>query len=198
MTTAIALDKFIETCFTEAWRTFAKDPALYIIGGLIVAVVGGITFGICMGPLMVGFYIVAKRRRQGETVAVGDIFNGFQRFWPAFLTALLVGIAAVIGSFLCVLPGLAVVWLAMFAFAAVALEGLDSVDAIGRSFKLTTTYIPLTLLLFLALAILSAIGNIVVVGFLVTLPFSLLVTLVAFEQLKGNAAAVATTSAPQA
>ncbi len=187
MSEPIVLDKFIEACFVDAWRLFIKDPVLYILAGLLVALISAVSLGICAGPMVVGFLELARRRQLGETVEVSEIFNGFQRFWPAALTAFLIGLAAFIGWWLLFLPGLVVAWLTMFALVSVATENTGSVNAIQRSVSLTLGQIPVTLVLFLALAIATAIGTAVVIGFLVTIPLNILVASAAFERLTVHA-----------
>ncbi len=57
---------------------------------------GGVTLGIAAPPLQVGLYCMALKRFDGERIAVGDIFEGFGRFWSAWGLALLMMVPAVV------------------------------------------------------------------------------------------------------
>jgi uncharacterized membrane protein len=180
------LEGFVKTVFGEAWETFKNDIVLFILAGLLVAVVGGVTLGILIGPLMVGFVELTRKRLRGQPGTATDVFSGFQKLVPAILAGIVIGLAVIIGSILCILPGLAVAWAAMFAFHFMAYKDQDVGDCLKNSFELAKANIGPTLVLFLLVGFLNGLGNAVALGGLLTFPFGLVAVTVAFEKLTGN------------
>ena len=100
----------------QAGRLFLKDIGPLIIGAIIAGLLSIVTLGILAGPLVAGLYgMVIGRVRDGRQPRVGDVFDGFDRFWAYFFAALvlvlLIGLASItiVGGFL-----LATIWLYVF------------------------------------------------------------------------------------
>jgi len=97
-------------------RLFINDIGPLIIAAIIAGLLSIVTLGILAGPLVAGLYgMVIGRVRDGRQPRVGDVFDGFDRFWAYFFAALvlvlLVGLASltIVGGFL-----LATIWLYVF------------------------------------------------------------------------------------
>jgi len=97
-------------------RLFVNDIGPLIIAAIIAGLLSIVTLGILAGPLVAGLYgMVIGRVRDGRQPRVGDVFDGFDRFWAYFFAALvlalLVGLASItiVGGFL-----LATIWLYVF------------------------------------------------------------------------------------
>ena len=97
-------------------RLFVNDIGPLIIAAIIAGLLSIVTLGILAGPLVAGLYgMVIGRVRDGRHPRVGDVFDGFDRFWAYFFAALvlalLVGLASItiVGGFL-----LATIWLYVF------------------------------------------------------------------------------------
>jgi uncharacterized membrane protein len=186
MAEPVNLESFVQRCFEEAWELFKKDVILYLLSGLIVIVIGGVTLGVLMGPLLVGFIQIVRRRQKGEMPTAGEVFAGMQSFLPAFLAALLIGVCVFLGSMLFILPGLAVAYVAMFTFHFIAFKNAPVGSAIAGSFGLIQEQFAATLVLFVLVGILNGLGGAIMFGALLTFPFGLLVLTVAFEKLTGH------------
>ena len=97
-------------------RLFVNDIGPLIIAAIVAGLLSIVTLGILAGPLVAGLYgMVIGRVRDGRQPRVGDVFDGFDRFWAYFFAALvlalLVGLASItiVGGFL-----LATIWLYVF------------------------------------------------------------------------------------
>lgn len=103
----------------KSWQIVQKDAAVLIGGFVIVAIImallnsisaklGLYTAGslILGGPLYLGYCGMALRAARGQSLDIAQLFEGFQRFLPAFLANLIISILAGIGTLLCVIPGL--------------------------------------------------------------------------------------------
>jgi uncharacterized membrane protein len=62
------------------------------VASLLVLVLGGATFGILAGPLIMGLYRMAFKTMRQERPEMGDLFNWEGRFLQAFLTFLVFGL----------------------------------------------------------------------------------------------------------
>ncbi len=176
-------ETFLKDIFAKGWQTFIQDAVLYILAFVILAVLSTITFGILSGPLMVGFINVVKKRLSGEEASPGDVFSGFSSFFGALFTLLIIAIGVAIGTFFLIIPGLAVAWVTMFAFHCIAYRDDGIGGALNGSYNVIREHAATTLVLFIIVAIINAVGGVIVVGCLLTGPFAMVTLTVAFEDL---------------
>jgi membrane-anchored glycerophosphoryl diester phosphodiesterase (GDPDase) len=176
----------IQDIFSRTWEAFKKDAVLYIIAALIVMVVGTVTLGILAGPLTVGFIRLTRDRMKGQEVGAGDVFAGMSALIPSLIAVILIAIGVSIGTMLLVLPGLAVGVLCAFALHFIAYDDASVGDALKNSFELVKNNILLVIILMVLVGILNSLGSVVVVGVLVTAPFSMVAMNVAFEHMRGQ------------
>ncbi len=174
----------IQQIFTRSWGVFKEDMVLYIIASLIVAVVGGLSLGILMPTLMVGFVKLVRKRMAGEEASAGDVFD-FSAFVPALIVGIIIGVGVMVGSMLLVLPGIAVALVTGYSFHFIAYDDAGVGDALKGSFELVKDNIVLVLILMLILGVLNGIGSAVVLGALLTGPFSMVASTIAFEEMRG-------------
>jgi len=84
----------------DSWELFAKDALALIVGALIVVLLGSLSLGIVIVPLVAGLYLMIMRRvREGRPAEIGDVFACFDRFgayFVAFLVFLAIGVAYVV------------------------------------------------------------------------------------------------------
>ena len=150
---------------------------------------GGIlnfAYNVVTPALTAGYYFVAFQLARGRDAVFGDFFQGFNKFLPIFLTALVAGILTAIGFVLLVLPGIYLVVAYLFAQPLVIDKSADFWQAMETSRKLITkkwfSFFGLLLLLFL----LNVAGAIVLgIGLLVTVPLSVCIVAAAYEDIVG-------------
>ena len=183
---SINVEGFVQGVFNESFAAFKKDLVLYILAGLIVVFVGGFSLGILMGPLVVGFVQLARRRRRGEAATVSQIFDGMSSFGAAFLLTLIIAIGCFIGSMLLFVPALIVGLIVMFSFQVMVYKDAGVGDALKGSFELVKAHFVPSLVLFILLFVLNAIAGAIFIGAAVTVPFSLVATTIAYEKLTGQ------------
>lgn len=167
----------------ESWEIFKTDLPLYVIAGLIVVIVGSVTLGILMGPLMVGFIQLINKRRKGEEASAGDVFGAMGSLVSSLIAGLILAILISIGFALCVLPGLIVMIFAIFTLQIIAYQDAGPIDAIKGSFGLVKSAFVPVIVLLIFVGIVNAIGNIVVVGGLLTFPFTIIALNLSYEKL---------------
>jgi len=179
-----APEQAIQTIAVRTWDVFKKDPVLYIVASLIVSIVGGVTLGILAAPLGIGFIKMTRDRMAGKEVGAGDVFSGMSSFVPALVVGIIVVVGVMIGSALLVLPGLLVILVTCFAFHFIAYEEASIGDALSKSFSLVKDNILTVIIVLIALGVLNSLGSMVVIGFLLTMPLSMVAMNVAFEELR--------------
>lgn len=129
------------------------------MGGLGIAWLGLLLVSLLAIPLGQGALAIAVSRRYlGEPVTVADAYQAVGNRWgPLILTVLVLGLAAFAGVLLCVIPGIYLGILWVFASPVVVLEGATGpVEAAKRSGQLVgdqwwhcfATYMVLSLLVY--------------------------------------------------
>lgn len=180
-------EQFIQNVVKRSWGLFIKDPVLYIIDSLIVTVLGTITLGILAPALIVGFIKVVQNRQQGKPADTGTLFGGLGQFVPSLIAGIVIAIGVSIGTMLFVIPGLFVAIITGFTFHFMALENTGIGDSLARSYRLVMDNLVPVLILGVVIAIINGVGSAVVIGWLLTMPFSMIVTVVAFQELRDAA-----------
>lgn len=185
MSQAEGTEDFVKGVVSQTWSVFCKDPVTYVVASLVVTALSIISLGIVAGPLFVGYLDMIRRGVRGESVSLGDLFSGFDRFVPSFIAFLLVSIAVFVGCLFLILPGLAVLLFTMFTLPAIAYEGAGAIAAVQRSVALVQANFVNTLTIAIVIAIAQSIGGAVLLGVLLTTPLSLIALSVAYFRVAG-------------
>ncbi len=166
-----ALD--IGTTLKLGWDTFVQAPVALILGFLVLLVLGGVSLGVCAGPLAVGYSRMCLKAARGQPVEVGDIFDGFQQFVPSLILFVVTVVAVTVGSILFLLPGLAAAFLTFFAFWFMAEDPeIGAIDSIRASVAFIRRDFAATLVFALVTSIVASVGNVVGFGMLLTGPLA--------------------------
>jgi hypothetical protein len=196
--------------FSRGWEIFKQQATLFILFTVLLLVAqvpllilpaplgagggedspgGGIlnfVFNVIAPALTAGYYFVAFQLARGRSAVFGDFFQGFNKFLPIFLTALVSGILIAIGFVLLILPGIYLIVAYLFAQPLVIDKGADFWQAMETSRQLITkkwfSFFGLLLLIFL----LNFVGAIPLgLGLLITIPFSVCIIAAAYEDIVG-------------
>lgn len=158
---------------SASWETFTKNAAALIVGFLLMAIVGGISMGICLGPLLVGYCRMCLRANRGEKVEIGDVFKGFDTFGPAFVLMLLVGLCVMIGMMLLFIPGLIAGYLLFWSFWFMADGETSATECMKKSSELARADVGAGIVFVLVNGIVNAVGNAIPFGSLITGPIAM-------------------------
>jgi uncharacterized membrane protein len=109
----------VGACFNVALAALKRDffnivLANFIFGlvcvivGLvgIIPFVGWITIVLLAPPLVVGFIRFNAKCVRGQPATLGDCFSGFDLFGTSVLTYILMVLLVLVGTLLCILPGI--------------------------------------------------------------------------------------------
>lgn len=153
------------------WNTFTENAVAMIVGMLLVAVVGGFSLGICLPAMLLGYNQMILRAINGEKVEIGDVFGGFKNFVPAFILYLIMAIAIGIGMMFLVIPGLIIAFMFVWAPWILAQEPtMSPIDCLKASVEAVKGDIGGNAVFVLVFMVISAAGNFVPFGGLLTSP----------------------------
>ena len=84
-------------CYQEGWELIKDEYWVIFAASAVGMLLGSIVpFGILLGPMMCGIYLIMLRRMRGETVLVDHLFKGFEWFGPSLVTFLLTLVAVMV------------------------------------------------------------------------------------------------------
>lgn len=181
-----------------AWNTTLEHIVMLILMTLVMLVVGFFTLGILAPVVMAGFtQAVIELMRNGREPRIDDLFSQMRLFPPLLGFSLVVFLATLVGLFLFVLPGFAVVLVVTFGCLYMVPLMTDKkmglIDAIKSSWAAAIGDNVADHIVVVILYIgLIAIGSSVFIGTLLTLPFATVFLIsVYFEKVSHESDAVA-------
>lgn len=182
----------IGSWISRGWDIVTADMGSFLLLGLIyiviVTVASSTVIGewLVIGPLQVGIFYIIFEKMRGKPINIGDIAKGFNFFIAAVLSNILISIFSAIGFLLCIIPGLIIMALYIFAPPLIVEKNLDFWAAMEESRKVAKEHLfELTLFLFI-LALINLVGVLVCgIGIIFTLPLSFAAIAVGYDELIG-------------
>ncbi|PUA81331.1 hypothetical protein [Nocardioides currus] len=158
-----------------------------MLGGSIVAsLFFGVLSFLAQLAIQAGIVKGALDITQGQRLSIGTMFNGIN--WVQVLIAsLILAVATIIGLVLCILPGLAVMFVTAFTLQFIIDKDLPAVQAIQASAKLVMANAGTVLVFFLACLAAYFVGAILCgIGLLVAIPVVVIAQAYAYRTLQGE------------
>ena len=175
------VEDMIQDALAKSWNFFKKQYVVLIVGGLIATI--GSIFIITAPPLYFGLFFIAWNIVDGKKVEISDVFKGFNYFIVSWIMLILYLIAIILGLIFFVLPGLVLMILFQYAVAVAIAEKKGAVDSLKRSYRLAMDNFVFSLIFALIMWIINGIGGALQIGWVITCPFSVLATCVAYKKL---------------
>ena len=177
----------VGVCLSGAWSLFRKNALTHVVSSLLVAVVGGMSAGLLVGPMVVGYLRMIDKERHGEPTQIGDVFRGFDDFVPAFVAGLISSLVVSLGFMLCFIPGLLILALPTVALYRVAQGERDGVAAFNQAWRIVTKNLGAAFWCAFVLSIVGGLGVLLCwVGVLVTAPLAMIGSYYMARQLVGD------------
>ena len=194
----------------KSWQIYVKNVVTFIVSLILFCVIivgtaaiarlvlgrlAGIAVPVVQGPLMVGFCGIALAAARGGVPQIPNLFDGFKRFLPAFLAALIIGIPSIIATaagnslinIIMTLASLAFMFLFFLSYFFIGDKKVDVVPALLSSQKTVMDGIGPWLILFIIAFVLNFLGAIPCgLGLLVTVPLTLTMFALAYDQVTGG------------
>lgn len=165
----------IGSCISSGFEIFKRNPLTYVVAWLVLTIVNAATFGILIGPLLVGYFRMVKIDAAGGKASIGDLFKGFDSLSPGLVAGIVSLVVIGVGSMLCVLPGLVAAPLLPLSLYLVAEGEEDGVNAIKRAWHVMSPHIVESVVYMLILSVIAFAGVLMCcVGLFVTVPISVI------------------------
>lgn len=193
---AVVLIQIISTIFTGGNEVeFTVDPDTGAIesdsGGMLGgSIIASLFFGLI--SQLVGIAIQAGIAKgalditKGKPISVGSMFAGIN--WvQVIIASLIIAVASIIGFVLCILPGIAVVFLTSFTLYFLIDKDMPAVDAIKASIAFTRANAGTLIVFFLACIAAFIVGALLCgVGLLVAIPVVVIASAYTYRTLQGE------------
>lgn len=169
------LDGGFDLTSSEDWsRTGPFETLLNLVGSLITTFLG-------LGMLRMAFDVLDGRKAE-----LGRMFSGYNVL-IAFVTSIVVSLLTSVGLILCIIPGLVVAFLLLFATSRVIDSGAGVGDALTGSYELVKANVG-PVLLWVLLMIVMYIAAICTcgIGLLVAMPVGALATAYVYRTISGG------------
>jgi len=162
------------------------DIGLFMGLAVLHLIVGSVGSVLTQGPMQAGFHIACMRKLVRGRTEIGDLFQGFNYFVAAFVSALLISVFAFVGFLLCIIPGFLVMAAYMFTYLFIVDKRLEFWPAMEASHAVVKQDYLGFVLFMLGLGLLNFVGVLCcIVGLFVTIPISMMAITIAYRELVG-------------
>lgn len=184
----------VGSALSKGWAIYKENFVLIFLATLVAAIIGSVTCGICAGPMQCGLIgiVLALLRKQEPKPEFGKLFDGFQKFVPAFVTFLVIGLINFVINFIPILGAIVsiVIIPTMMVWAMFLIQDQDATigEAISTPFKLLgeKSFWMVILVGFVG-GLLAAVGAIACgIGVLFTAPIFICMLAAAYEEVYGE------------
>ncbi len=203
----------VGTTFNRAMEVYKKNFVPIFVAALLAGLIGTASCGICTAPLFCGLFamILKAMRDSSAQLKIGDVFQGFQKFVPAFVGWLVLSVITNVATtvlacipvlgWIAIIPAAAALGAAMmWSLLLVADQDASVGDAITVPLKLLgdKRFWSIVLVSFVA-SLIGCLGAIACgVGMLVTMPFAYCMVAAAYEEAYAGGASAADGHPPAA
>ena len=184
----------VGSAFSKGWAIYKENFVLIFLATLLAFIIGAVTCGICGGPMQCGLIgiVLSLLRKQEPKPEIGKLFDGFQKFLPAFVTCLLFSLINMVICFIPILGMIvsAVIMPTVIAWAMFLVQDQNATigEAISTPFKLLgeKSFWTVILVGFVG-GLLAAVGAIACgIGVLFTAPIFICMLAAAYEEVYGE------------
>jgi uncharacterized membrane protein len=133
-----------------------------------------------------GMHKSAMKQLRGGKVELRDLFSGGNTYFPILIATILIILLTLVGSMLCVVPGLLVGGGLFFTLPLIVERKLGPVEAMKASFELTKKNIWMFTLFAFVVSLISQAGAYACyIGLLATIPLMFTITAVSYRDVFG-------------
>lgn len=186
-------------CFNRGLELYKRNFAPIFVGSLLAGLISVVTLGICAAPMSCGlFAMILAAMRGTKSPEPGDVFGQFDKFLPAFLAVLVLGVVnAAVSTVLAAVPvlgwianiawGVAMAAATQWALLLIVDQGASVGDAITTPLKLVLDkrFWPVILVIYVASLVAAAGLLLLLVGILFTAPLAGCIVAAAYETAYG-------------
>ncbi len=183
----MAFGQSTSTSFTNNYgETTSGVEISYGPASIAVMVVGYVLVFIAVVIMHAGLLSGCLDIADGKPVTIGSFFKP-RNLGPAFVAAVLIALGTLVGSMLCIIPGLIFAFLTLFALPFVIDRSLSPVEAIKASIATARANTAPALLSWLVQYAVMVVGQLLCgVGVIVAFPVSVLIQVYTYRKLSGG------------
>lgn len=175
---------FFASFMIQSSVLFTDNAAVGIVARLVGNVISGAILWILAVFALAGFFNLALKSAQGQTIDVNDAFVALKAPLPFLLAGLLVGVLTSLGIFAFYIGTFIVGGLVMFTYPFMLVDRLAPVDALKMSFETLKPHWLMAAIFYLVTSIIGGIGILACgLGLLVTLPLAYIAQALVFRDL---------------
>jgi hypothetical protein len=160
----------IGRCFNEALEVYKKNFWQLVLGAFLFEVLFILSLTVLAGPLIGGWSLMTINalRRPDKRVELADMFGAFNRFFTLVGLFYLTFLPILVGTVVCIIPGVLLMTLWLFAFFLIVdrQEGVFSSLSISQELVTRSGFGNYVLLVIIVSAISLAPSAIPYVGFI--------------------------------
>ena len=186
----------------RGWELVMANINVLVVATVLTwAINGGLSFipvirwggGLIIGSVLhAGLMLMFIRRIRGERVELGDLFAGFNFAVPLIIAGLLMSALTIVGSVLCILPGVYLAVGYLFALPLIIDKKLDFWPAMEVSRQVVHRHWWTMFLFALVLVLITCLGVLLCgVGLIIAAPVTFAALSYVYEDLFGAAGSAA-------
>jgi uncharacterized membrane protein len=187
----------IGACFNIALTALKRDLLNIVLGNFVISlvitlvcglglipIIGWIAVILLVPPLVIGFIRFNAKCVRGQPATLGDCFSGFDVFGTSVLSYVLLVLLVLVGTVLCVLPGIYLAIAYSFVWNLLADRKGSAWECLEMSRQAVTAHWGWAFLLLLVASLLAYAGIIAcIIGVFVTMPLYGLMLAAAYDRL---------------
>jgi uncharacterized membrane protein len=187
----------IGACFNVAMATLKRDFLNIVLSNFVIGLViglvslvgmipfiGWIAMILLIPPLIIGFIRFNAKCVRGQPATLGDCFSGFDVFGTSVLTYILMILLVVVGTVLCILPGIYLAIGYAFVWNLLAERRGSAWECLEMSRQAVTAHWGWAFLLMIVASLLAYVGLVAcLIGVFATMPFYGLMLAAAYDRL---------------
>jgi uncharacterized membrane protein len=166
------------------WELVKADLWNFVLISIVFSLLSSVPF--IQGALIAGFEIYCMKKLLGRRAEFSDLFTGFNFFIPTLVATLLISLFTLIGTCLCIIPGLVVAAMYKFTYLFIVDKRMDFWEAMQASHAVVKNdYFGFTMFL-LAMACVGLLGFLCcIVGMFVAIPVTFAAMTIAYQETVG-------------
>ncbi len=194
----------LKSTIEYGWGQFTKNFKLFLLVGIVMSLVSflpsmfasevgqapvklgilNIVSWVLQAFVTIGLLRISLKLNAGQPTVFKDLWSGGPWFFKYFIGSVLYGVAVAVGLVLLIIPGIILAVRLKFFDYLIIDKGMNPIQALKASWAMTKDHVWELFVLLFVLALINLAGSLIVfVGLLVTVPVSMMATVLVYRKL---------------
>ncbi|TSC89296.1 MAG: hypothetical protein G01um10143_677 [Parcubacteria group bacterium Gr01-1014_3] len=194
----------LKSTLEYGWGQFTKNFKLFLIVGIVMGLVSflpslfaaeigqepvklgmlNIVSWVLQTFVTIGLLRISLKLNAGHPAIFKDLWSGAPWFFKYFIGSVLYGVAVAAGLILLIIPGIILAVRLKFFDYLIIDKGMNPIEALKASWAMTKGHVWELFVLLFVLALINLAGSLILfVGLLVTVPVSMMATVLVYRKL---------------